>query len=48
MQYYGPIFIHSGPGAEDRQTPYVDPYELLENEQIPSEIGPSFVPFNKR
>ena len=27
---------------------YVDPYELLEKEQIPSEIGPSFVPFNSR
>lgn len=46
--YYGPIFIHSGERVGYSQHPYVDPYELLENEQIPPEAGPSFVPFNRR
>eukprot|EP00250_Pteridium_aquilinum_P005754 c15805_g1_i2 orf=229-876(-) len=46
--YYGPIFLHSGHGVEEKERPYVDPYELLENERIPPGIGPSFVPFNRK
>ncbi|MCO5557145.1 hypothetical protein L7F22_010702 [Adiantum nelumboides] len=46
--YYGPTFIHSGERVLYNQPSYVDPYELLENERIPPEAGPSFVPFNKR
>ncbi|KAI5079567.1 hypothetical protein GOP47_0005046 [Adiantum capillus-veneris] len=46
--YYGPTFIHTGERGLYSQPSYVDPYELLENEKIPPEAGPSFVPFNKR
>ncbi|MCO5551291.1 hypothetical protein L7F22_004790 [Adiantum nelumboides] len=46
--YYGPTFIHSGERGLYSQPSYVDPYELLENERIPPEAGPSFVPFNKK
>lgn len=46
--YYGPIFIHSGSRVEERQRPYVDPYEILDNERLPPEVGPSFVPYNVR
>eukprot|EP00250_Pteridium_aquilinum_P005753 c15805_g1_i1 orf=229-768(-) len=48
LEYYGPIFLHSGHGVEEKERPYVDPYELLENERIPPGIGPSFVPFNRK
>lgn len=44
--YYGPIFIHSGSRPVGEQEQYVDPYELLEKERIPPEIGPPLVPYS--
>ncbi|KAH7425790.1 hypothetical protein KP509_11G071300 [Ceratopteris richardii] len=46
--YFGPVFIHPGEGISSTPRRYVDPYELLESEQIPPEDGPSFVPFSRR
>lgn len=42
--YFGPAFVHTG--ARTSPPPYVDPYQLLESEQLPSQVGPNRVPFN--
>lgn len=42
--YFGPAFVHSGYQASP--PPYVDPYQLLESEQLPSQVGPNRVPYN--
>ncbi|KAJ6385562.1 hypothetical protein OIU77_028696 [Salix suchowensis] len=38
--YFGPSFIHDGSNASISPPPYIDPYELLEDERI-SQIAPS-------
>jgi hypothetical protein len=42
--YFGPAFVHSG--YQTSPPPYVDPYQLLESEQLPSQVGPNRVPYN--
>ncbi|KAG6541906.1 hypothetical protein Mapa_016734 [Marchantia paleacea] len=46
--YFGANFLHTGnsiyPGG---RPPYIEPYQLLEEETIPSEIGPDRVPFGR-
>jgi hypothetical protein len=44
MQYFGATFVHNGNGTIGRP-PYVDPFQLLEEEVLPSEIGPNRVPY---
>ncbi|CAM6108957.1 unnamed protein product [Calypogeia fissa] len=47
--YFGSAFIHTGNRFEQvGRPPYVDPYQLLEEDNIPSQIGPNRVPFNAR
>ncbi|KAJ6716457.1 F2J10.10 PROTEIN [Salix koriyanagi] len=38
--YFGPSFVHDGSNASISPPPYIDPYELLEDERI-SQIAPS-------
>lgn len=42
--YFGPAFVHAG----YRSSPpaYVDPYQLLDSERLPSQVGPNRVPYN--
>ncbi|BBN06392.1 hypothetical protein MPTK1_3g20740 [Marchantia polymorpha subsp. ruderalis] len=46
--YFGANFLHTGssiyPGG---RPPYVEPYQLLEEETIPLEIGPDRVPYSR-
>jgi len=42
--YFGATFVHNGNGISGRP-PYVDPFQLLEEEVLPSEIGPNRVPY---
>jgi hypothetical protein len=42
--YFGPAFVHSG--NRTNPPPYVDPYQLLESEQLPYQVGPNRVPYN--
>lgn len=42
--YFGPAFLHSG--TRINPPPYIDPYQLLDSEQLPSQVGPNRVPYN--
>lgn len=42
--YFGPAFLHSGNRMST--PPYVDPYLLLDSEQLPPQVGPNRVPYN--
>lgn len=42
--YFGPAFVHGG--SQTSPPPYVDPYMLLESEELPPQVGPNQVPFN--
>ncbi|KAL2632816.1 hypothetical protein R1flu_004295 [Riccia fluitans] len=44
--YFGSNFLHAGSSIyQGGRPPYVEPYQLLEEEVIPSEIGPDRVPY---
>lgn len=42
--YFGSAFLHSGNRLPP--PPYVDPFQLLESEELPPQVGPNRVPFN--
>ncbi|KAG0567952.1 hypothetical protein KC19_7G174500 [Ceratodon purpureus] len=42
--YFGPAFLHSG--TRMSPPPYVDPYLLLDSEELPPQVGPNRVPYN--
>lgn len=42
--YFGSSFVHTGNRSDP--PPYVDPFQLLEGEELPSQVGPNRVPFD--